>query len=53
MCSLEKRFSKFVWVPHFAKMHLDNKRSGVIETVDDKLKDIVGQTSRTVTPAPN
>ncbi|CAI4061666.1 Itc1p SKDI_07G1270 [Saccharomyces kudriavzevii IFO 1802] len=30
-----------------------NKKGGALETVDDKLKDIVGQTSRTVTPAPN
>lgn len=42
-----------IWGSSLRKNASGNKRSGVIETVDDKLKDIVGQTSRTVTPAPN
>ena len=42
-----------IWGSSLRKNASGNKRSGVIETVDDKLIDIVGQTSRTVTPAPN
>lgn len=42
-----------IWGSSLRKNASGNKKSGAIETVDDKLRDIVGQTSRTVTPAPN
>lgn len=42
-----------IWGSSLRKNASGNKKNGTIETVDDKLKDIVGQTSRTVTPAPN
>ncbi|EJS43785.1 itc1p [Saccharomyces arboricola H-6] len=42
-----------IWGSPLRKNASGNKKSGTIETVDDKLKNIVGQTSRTVTPTPN